>query len=548
MSYARNLARLARSGAPVVDNLQDIRDLTIYDGLYPSGIIAEGHTTPGDGGGGYFNIISGQAPGHFVDDDGITVVFTGGDGSVAAVRDFDGPISLTFFAGRGNGVKLFDTAIQSAFAAVTAAVESTLAIGGTLFVPAGDYRFASRVIQPTKITVEGEGPFASRLTAETGFADTVFWQLAEHGEDAPVVCRLKNCLVSTQYQLGVSAIYSEWIQEDCGVYNCVIHHRGIGIYLVQNVGGSPAPRRPQNYTITECQISCNQAEETDDIIGIYCDGGQARDISNITIHHTGSPGGGPVAGGSGTGILCSRSWKGSLRGIHLEGTKTGIDLGHPTDESSGVTMAVLENITDHPTEAGVTDLVRINPNTTAVSIIGIQRQTATNTINDTQKSKLITDTRVAFYFVGSGASDANRQTMYLGATGEINFPDVFLTGTATLTGAAANGAMLHGMVDNGVDTEPRHELTNTGRMRWGDGVTPLTDLSTPSLYKSGSSLVLGGSGNWPRTLSDTGWALQDSVGKTFYLFVDTLGKLRISAADTVPTDKNADGTIVGTQT
>ena len=38
---------------------------------------------------------------------------------------------------------------------------------------------------------------------------------------------------------------------------------------------------------------------------------------------------------------------------------------------------------------------------------------------------------------------------------------------------------------------------------------------------------------------------QNSV--RYYLWVDVAGDLRISAADTIPTDPDADGTIVGTQ-
>ena len=85
MSYARNLARIARTGAPSVDSMQELRNLPIYDGLYPEVVIVTGHTTKGDGGGGVFNIITGKPPGTYTDDNGTTVVFAGGDGSVAVL-------------------------------------------------------------------------------------------------------------------------------------------------------------------------------------------------------------------------------------------------------------------------------------------------------------------------------------------------------------------------------------------------------------------------------------------------------------------------------
>ena len=116
MSYARNLARLSRAGVPAVNSLQDIRDLTIYDNLYPVGVIARGHTTPDDGGGGYFNIITGEIPGTFVDDNGVTVVFTAGDGSAAAVREieFGGNVFASWYGAAGSSTGDDTAAIQAA--------------------------------------------------------------------------------------------------------------------------------------------------------------------------------------------------------------------------------------------------------------------------------------------------------------------------------------------------------------------------------------------------------------------------------------------------
>jgi len=41
--------------------------------------------------------------------------------------------------------------------------------------------------------------------------------------------------------------------------------------------------------------------------------------------------------------------------------------------------------------------------------------------------------------------------------------------------------------------------------------------------------------------------LKTQQGVAYYLWVDVLGDLRISAASTIPTDPDSDGTIVGTQ-
>jgi hypothetical protein len=65
---------------PAVDNLQDLRD---HPGLETT-IYARGHTDPGDGLGGIYNLLSA---GGYTDDDMDIVVPTGGGGSVAWVRD-----------------------------------------------------------------------------------------------------------------------------------------------------------------------------------------------------------------------------------------------------------------------------------------------------------------------------------------------------------------------------------------------------------------------------------------------------------------------------
>jgi hypothetical protein len=52
MTYARDLARLARQGALAVDTSQALRDLPVYDGVPPLAVITLGAISRGDGGGG----------------------------------------------------------------------------------------------------------------------------------------------------------------------------------------------------------------------------------------------------------------------------------------------------------------------------------------------------------------------------------------------------------------------------------------------------------------------------------------------------------------
>lgn len=79
------------TGNDTFANLDELRAISPLGGQ--TGLV-EGHTDPGDGGGGYFVYISGAAPGTYVDDDGTIIVPTGGDGSAAWLRSWRDPKNL----------------------------------------------------------------------------------------------------------------------------------------------------------------------------------------------------------------------------------------------------------------------------------------------------------------------------------------------------------------------------------------------------------------------------------------------------------------------
>ena len=102
MSYARNLARIARTGAPSVDSLQALRNMPIYDGFYPETVIVKGHTTPNDGGGGIFIFVDAVGSVPFVDDNGLTIVPVGGNNLIAYVRQFEQYVTPEMYGGRDS--------------------------------------------------------------------------------------------------------------------------------------------------------------------------------------------------------------------------------------------------------------------------------------------------------------------------------------------------------------------------------------------------------------------------------------------------------------
>lgn len=132
MSYSRDLARLARSGAPTVDTAQDLRDLVIYGGVPPKQVRTRGAVAPGDDGGGLWEPVDSGTPGTYTDNLGTVVVLTGGDGSLAWVR-VGMAVTPQMFGAVADGITGTATAFQAALDAVAGTKY-------TLHVPRGEYR------------------------------------------------------------------------------------------------------------------------------------------------------------------------------------------------------------------------------------------------------------------------------------------------------------------------------------------------------------------------------------------------------------------------
>lgn len=80
-------------GSNSIDVIDDLRAISGFD----EPIYVRGHTTVGDGGQGTFEWFDGAAPGTYVDDNGITIVPTGGDGSGAWIRNFKTTIKTEWY-------------------------------------------------------------------------------------------------------------------------------------------------------------------------------------------------------------------------------------------------------------------------------------------------------------------------------------------------------------------------------------------------------------------------------------------------------------------
>ncbi len=113
--------------------------------------------------GGLFKVVTG-APGTFSDDSsafcGTLFIPTGGDGSIAWLRDYDNSVSVKWFGTVSDGSTDDTVAIQTAIDAVET-------IGsGAVFLPEGTYRTTSALkISKRGISIFGEGAESSIIDA-----------------------------------------------------------------------------------------------------------------------------------------------------------------------------------------------------------------------------------------------------------------------------------------------------------------------------------------------------------------------------------------------
>lgn len=103
---------LIESGAASMSALRGIDITNLADGYM---IHLLGHTNAGDGGGGLFRLAKGASTGTYTDDNGITIVPTGGDGSSAWIRLHDDLIDVKWYGASSSGSASSNTtAIQKA--------------------------------------------------------------------------------------------------------------------------------------------------------------------------------------------------------------------------------------------------------------------------------------------------------------------------------------------------------------------------------------------------------------------------------------------------
>ena len=158
MSYARNLARLARTGAPTVDTAQALRDMPIYGGLYPERVETIGALADGDGGGGAWR----WDPDGTADDNLGTVLLPTGHVGPGRWVALPRPI----YAAEQFGVVSDGAAGTDNHDAIQAAMDWVSANGGGTIAFRGVTRVRGQMAPRSHVTLLGVSPEAEIIQTE----------------------------------------------------------------------------------------------------------------------------------------------------------------------------------------------------------------------------------------------------------------------------------------------------------------------------------------------------------------------------------------------
>ena len=148
-----------KKGAPHVNGNASLRLLTpIADKC----LYRKYHTTSGDGGALMFYGVTGAAPGTYVDDGGVVIVPTGGDGSAAWLGVYSGQVNVRWFGAKGDGVTSDTASMQAALAYPD------------VYIPQGHYVLDDTLTSALyEHRVEGAGANKTQFLRTTAYGDTL---------------------------------------------------------------------------------------------------------------------------------------------------------------------------------------------------------------------------------------------------------------------------------------------------------------------------------------------------------------------------------------
>lgn len=214
-----------------INNFDDLRSAE-QDIIDSSPVFVKSNASLGDGGRGYFRYVSGQPVGTYVDDDGITIVPSNGDGSSAWIREYDGDIHLSWFLGGGSDAT---SALESAITAASTSQNGGL--GKNVFIDTGRYTITQTIVLPNRVGIKGANGRGTVLVASSGFSGSSMFY-AHNNQSSMFGSLLSDLMLDADGHANYCVVADAW-QETSGLYRVVLQgFNQAGVLIQLGYGGA----------------------------------------------------------------------------------------------------------------------------------------------------------------------------------------------------------------------------------------------------------------------------------------------------------------------
>jgi hypothetical protein len=277
-------------------------------------------------------------------------------------------LNVNVYGATGDGTTDDTVAIAAAISAAVAAG------GGVVYLPVGTYIVSSQVQIPNTVALLGTHPSKSIIKAKSTFpTSTAIVRIGNGGIATGSFVR--NLKIDCNDIAGSIGVYTTEANELCDIEKVTVtKYMTYGIYVQGATAGQFAIRDP--YLLSSASASGS--------IGIYVDTTGGNKIYVIGGTHDNN---GAVQ--QSAGIKTNGSTQLEVHDFHAEDCVDGVYF-------AAGSAGQADGIIGHNS---VTNTVTV-ATTGEVVLLDINKNAGTNTINDTNKSILITENRVALYAVG----------------------------------------------------------------------------------------------------------------------------------------------------
>ena len=214
MSYSYDLARLARSGAPTVEHLLELKDIVFYGGVAPKMVFVKRFHFSADSGGGTFywdssKLKTAHNGGTIIDPNKLdqlsvwpgTWFIPADTGSGCWIRVVNGPLTAHMFGAFGNGISDDAPAIQGAADAIQAVGR------GELYFAAGGYKLGAKIsICECHIFLRGAGVDSTNLVWTNADGGILFTDNTGVSAEARSTFNISDMTLSTTHTGGGTAL------------------------------------------------------------------------------------------------------------------------------------------------------------------------------------------------------------------------------------------------------------------------------------------------------------------------------------------------------